>query len=240
VGGLMGALPLVFGMFGVPPMLGYAARGMLASAPHRAPLFDGANLLYHAFLIVGGIQLACVMYRSYFPGNGVPVHSRSTGESLLTFGGRINHHIATIFLEPAAVMALGYTLVKCDPTLPISYFGMLALFIQMSALHQYRLYRDDVLDTRDAQLVAGTYARQLRDAPPRTHLVVWLAMALWRALPLRPAPQTNTLSSWAREQHATLGQVVPSRVPAKAEPMGDGPSPNGTAASSAAPPSEGA
>jgi len=155
---LLTGLAMLFG----GPLMGMMASGMLQSqaagrAVHHG-LFDAANLLYWAYIAVGGGQLVAVFIRSYWGGDSVPVHSRSTGEPLLSFGGRVNHFVTTILIEPAAVLMLGYVLTACDPDMPFSYFIVLALFLQASAVHQWRLYRDDMLDARDASTTSPHFS----------------------------------------------------------------------------------
>jgi hypothetical protein len=197
---IMGVLPFVLG--GVSPLLGLAA-GAMAGGSQRRPvgLFDGASLLYWAFVLWGGFQLALVLYRSYWPGNSVPVHSKSMGEPLLSFGRRINHAFTTIVLEPVAVLLLGYVLVACDPSLPFSYFMCLSLFIQASALHQWRLARDERLDEQDARIVAGFYTAQAkRTAVDRT--TPTLGAFFGSLLRLRaPEMQAGALARWSRQHH---------------------------------------
>jgi hypothetical protein len=177
-------------------------------------------MLYWAYIIWGGFQLALVFYRSYRAGKGArPVYSKSMGESRLTFNGRVNHWVATILLEPLAVISLGYVLVLCDPSLPVSYFIVLAVFIQLSAIHQYRLYRDDLLDTRDAQLLAGFYAEQANHiAAGQKPLARLAGVFLPLMLPRKPEAQVDVLRRWAKEhaQAAANDEEAPPPVPPSA------------------------
>jgi hypothetical protein len=156
---LLGGLAMLMG----GPLIGMMAGGMLQNqaavrAAHHG-LFDAANLLYWGFVLVGGYQLATVLYHSYFPGDRVPTHSKSTGTPLLSFGNRVNHALTTIFIEPLAVLFLGELLTLCDPQLPYAYFICVALLLQASAVHQWRLARDEQLDEQDARILSGFYAR---------------------------------------------------------------------------------
>jgi hypothetical protein len=213
---------------GLGMLFGGPLMGMMTSSMMRPPpgqqvhtgLFDGAVMLYWAYIIWGGFQLALVFYRSYRAGKGArPVYSKSMGESRLTFNGRVNHWVATILLEPLAVISLGYVLVLCDPSLPVSYFIVLAVFIQLSAIHQYRLYRDDLLDTRDAQLLAGFYAEQANHiAAGQKPLARLAGVFLPLMLPRKPEAQVDVLRRWAKEhaQAAANDEEAPPPVPPSA------------------------
>jgi hypothetical protein len=212
-GALLGALPMFMGMFGVPPLLGFLAGPMLA--PHRyAPpphaLFDAASALYWAFILVGGAQLIAVWLRSWRPGDSVPVHSKSAGEPLLSFGGRINHWLTIIFLEPIAVMLLGFFLHACDETLPFTYFVVLALFLAASATHQYRLYRDDMLDEQDARILAGFYAAQMKHVAAGNKPTMRLGKLFMPfVLPRGQKLQLEVLRNWAARHHAAANDTEP-------------------------------
>src|ERR1019366_2812453 len=217
-GALLGALPMVMGMFGVPPLLGMLAGPML-SPPHPAPephaLFDAASLLYWAFLLVGFGHLVVGWLRSWNIGHWAPVHSKSAGEPLLTFNGRVNHWLAITVLEPLVVILLGQILHACDPSVPFTYFVVLALFIAASALHQYRLYRDDLLDEQDARLLAGFYAGQAKQVAaggkPTSKLRGFFFPLL---LPKKPAAQVDMLRQWAKRHHeAAAGDEPPPPSP---------------------------
>jgi hypothetical protein len=199
-GTLLTGLAMLFG----GPMIGMMASGAMRPPPGRNPpsaLFDAAQLLYWAYILVGGAQLILVWYRSYRAGDGArPVYSRSTGESLLTLNGRVSHWIATIVLEPLAVVFLGYVLMLCDPSLPLSYFIVLAAFIQMSAIHQYRLYRDEMLDAQDARLLAGYYSAQAEHVAAGGKPMSRIAgIFLPLLLPRKPQMQVEVLRRWAKE-----------------------------------------
>jgi len=221
--GLAGLLPLVMGMaggmMGVPPVLGMLAGGsrMMNRAPPPPPhaLFDAANLLYWAFILVGGAQLIFVWLRSWRIGDAMPVHSKSTGEPLLSFGGRVNHWLAVIFLEPVAILLLGRVLVACDPNMPYAYFVVLALFIQASALHQWRLYRDDMLDEQDARLLAGFYSAQAKHVEAGGKPLAKIAgFFMPLVLPKKPALQLDVLRQWAkRHQDGATDEPPPPAPP---------------------------
>src|ERR1019366_1717226 len=203
-GAMLGVLPMFMGMFGVPPLIGMLAGPMLAGRHQVEPhaLFDAASLLYWAFVLVGFAQLVIVWLRSWNIGNWAPVHSKSAGEPLLTFGGRVNHWLAIIFLEPLAVLLLGQILHACDPSVPTGYFGVLAFFIAASATHQYRLYKDDLLDEQDARLLAGFYAatakRVSAGGKPTSKLGGFFFPLL---LPRKPEAQVDMLRQWAKRHH---------------------------------------
>jgi hypothetical protein len=100
-------------------------------SPHHAEpqaLFDAAKLLYWAFIFVGGGHLVAIWLRSWRIGNAAPVHSRSIGEPLLTFNGRINYWLVVLVLEPLAILLLGQILHACDPRVPYAYFVCQALW----------------------------------------------------------------------------------------------------------------
>jgi hypothetical protein len=216
-GALLGALPMVMGMFGVPPLIGMLAGPMLSPPHHAEPhaLFDAASLLYWAFLLVGFGQLVIVWLRSWNIGHWAPVHSKSAGEPLLTFGGRVNHWLAIIILEPLAVLLLGQILQACDPSVPFTYFVVLALFIAASATHQYRLYRDDLLDEQDARLLAGFYsetAKRVAAGGKATSKLGGFFFPL--LLPKKPEAQVDMLRQWAKRHHeAAAGDEPPPPAP---------------------------
>jgi hypothetical protein len=226
-----GMLPMVMGMaggigasmLGVPPVLGglLAGPGMMMGRPQpHVPmgpppphaLFDAAHFLYWAFIIVGGLQLVLVMLRSWGIGNATPVYSRSTGEPLLSFGGRINHWLAVIILEPLAVLMLGQLLKACDPNVPYAYFVVLALFIQASSLHQFHLYRSDMLDEQDARLLASFYTAQAKNVAegkkPTSKLGGFFMPLL---LPKKPALQLEVLRQWAKRHQDSPREDTVSR-----------------------------
>jgi hypothetical protein len=95
----------------------------------------------------------------------------------------------------------GYVFVACDPSLPFTYFMVLALFIQASAMHQWRLARDERLDEQDARILAGFYAAQAKRAPAgRT--TPTLGAFFGSLLRLRaPEMQEGMLARWSRQHH---------------------------------------
>jgi hypothetical protein len=223
-GAMLGVLPMFMGMFGVPPLIGMLAGPMLAGRHHPAEphaLFDAASFLYWAFVLVGFAQLVIVWLRSWNIGNWAPVHSKSAGEPLLTFGGRVNHWLAIIFLEPLAVLLLGQFLHACDPSVPFTYFVVLALFIAASATHQYRLYKDDLLDEQDARLLAGFYAETAKrvsaGGKPASKLGGFFFPLL---LPRKPDAQVDMLRQWAKRHHdeAAGEEPPPPAAPPAAPP----------------------
>jgi hypothetical protein len=211
-GAMLGVLPMFMGMFGVPPLLGMLAGPMLAGRHQAEPqaLFDGASFLYWAFVLVGFAQLVIVWLRSWNIGNWAPVHSKSAGEPLLTLGGRVNHWLAIIVLEPLAVLLLGQILHACDPSVPFTYFVVLALFIAASATHQYRLYKDDLLDEQDARLLAGFYAETAKRVSagekPASKLGGFFFPLL---LPRKPEAQVDMLRQWAKRHHDAASPEEP-------------------------------
>jgi hypothetical protein len=231
-GALLGVLPMVMTVFGVPPLIGMLAGPLLAQPHHHEPraLFDAAGLLYWGFVIVGGGQLAAVWLRSWRLGEGVHVHSKSTGESLLSFGGRVNHWIATIILEPFVVLLLGQLLHACDPTVPTTYFAVLAFFIGASALHQYRLYRDAYLDELDSRLLAGFYSEQAKRVEAGRKPAFKLGSFFFPLiLPRKPAMQVDMLREWARRHQE--GGADSAEV--RAASMADEPPPSAPPAAAA-------
>jgi hypothetical protein len=98
---------------------------------------------------------------------------------------------------------LGQVLHGCDPRLPYSYFVVLALFIQASAFHQYRLYKSDLLDQQDANLMAGFYAEQVKRVTSGNK-PAWKLGGLFMPmlLPRKPAAQAEVLREWAAKYRA--------------------------------------
>jgi hypothetical protein len=221
---LIGALPLFMGMFGISPFLGMLAAPML-SHRHAEPqaLFDAAKLLYYAFIFVGGGHLVAMWLRSWRIGDKVPVLSRSTGEPLLTFNGRLNYWLVVLALEPLCVLLLGQILNACDPRLPYAYFVVLALFIQASAFHQYRLYKSDLLDQQDARLMAGFYTEQAKRVAAGGK-PAWKLGGLFMPLmlPRKPAMQVDVLRQWASQYRA---EAEPVALPSSSEEASPPPPP---------------
>ncbi len=220
-GWLLGLLPFLLPMMGMSPLWSLLA-GPLLARPHGPPvhpLFDAANLLYWGFVIAGSGHLIAVFRRSWKIGDVEPVFSRSTGEPLLMLGGRVPYFVATIVLEPLAVIVLGELLHACDGTMPTAYFDMLAVFLNASALHQYRLYKDDLLDQQDAQLMAGFMTEQYKRVSAGEKPTSKLLGRFFRPLmlPRQPAMQVDVLRQWAKQHQEaagldTPGTVVPLRV----------------------------
>lgn len=209
-GMLAGILPMLLPMmFGMNPMIGLLAGPLLArpQAPPIHPLFDAANLLYWAFIVVGVGHLVAVFRRSWKIGDVQPVFSRSTGEPLLMLSGRVPYFVATILLEPVAILLLGEILRACDPRIPYGYFWMLAVFLSTSALHQFRLFKDDQLDQQDAQLMAGFFTEQVKRVSagqkPNSNMLGRFFRPL--LLPRQPAMQVDVLRQWARQHQEAAG-----------------------------------
>jgi|SRR5579883_1140410 len=236
-GMLMGFLPLILpAMLGMNPMIGLLAGPLLASHSHHGPaihpLFDAASLLYHGFMIAGLIHLAMVFRRSWKIGNVQPVFSRSTGEPLLMLGGRVPYFIATIILEPVAVLLAGDILHWCDPRIPYGYFWMLAVFLSTSALHQYRLYKDDLLDQQDAQLMAGFFTEQVKRVStgqkPTSNLLGRFFRPL--LLPRQSGMQVDVLRQWAKQHQEAAGVEALPAAPAASDTEPPHPPPQDRAA----------
>jgi hypothetical protein len=127
----------------------------------------------------------------------------------------VNHWLAIIVLEPLAVLLLGQILHACDGSVPFFYFVVLALFIAASATHQFRLYRDDLLDEMDARLLAGFYAGQAKQVAaggkPTSKLGGFFFPLM---LPKKPEAQVNMLRQWAKRHHeAAAGDEPPPPPP---------------------------
>jgi len=205
--GLMQGAAFLYG----GPLAMMATRGMMSGPARKTALFDATHLFYDAFLVVGGIQLVLVLLRSWRIGTTVPVHSKSCGQPLLSFGGRVNHWIATIFLEPIAVLFAGYVLRLCDGNLPTSYFTVLAIFLAISATHQWRLCRDDMLDEQDARLTAGFYADQVKHVAAGNKPSMLLGrIFLPFVVPRAPKLQLDVLRNWATRYREAANDTAPS------------------------------
>lgn len=84
---------------------------------------------------------------------------------------------------------------------------MLAVFLSTSALHQYRLYKDDLLDQQDAQLMAGFFTEQVKRVStgqkPRSNLLGRFFRPL--LLPRQSAMQADVLRQWAKQHQEAAG-----------------------------------
>ncbi len=199
------------------PLAAMAANAAMSGPPPQRALFDATHLFYGAFLIVGGVQLVLVLLRSWRIGNGAPVHSKSTGQPLLSFGGRVNHWIATIFLEPLAVVLAGHVLRFFDPNLSESYFMVLAVFLGISAVHQWRLCRDDMLDEQDARILAGFYADQVKHVAAGNKPSMLLGRIFMPfVVPRTPKLQLDVLRNWALRYREAANDTKPEPAAASA------------------------
>jgi hypothetical protein len=82
---------------------------------------------------------------------------------------------------------------------PFAYFVILALFIQASALHQFRLWRDDRLDELDAQILAG-FAVQAKQSPVGVK-PAWNLGNFFKplSLPGKAGLQVDLLRRWSKQ-----------------------------------------
>ena len=225
-GWLLGLLPFLLPMMGMSPLWALLVGPLLARphGPEPQPLFDAASLLYWAFVVAGLGHLVAVFRRSWKIGDVEPVFSRSTGEPLLMFGSRVPYFVATIVLEPLAVLLLGEILNACDPRVPSAYFDMLAVFLNASALHQYRLFKDDLLEQQDAQLMAGFMTEQFKRVSSGQKPTSKLLGRFFRPLmlPRQPAMQVDVLRQWAKQHQEAAGLDA---SPAAQAASGDEPQP---------------
>jgi hypothetical protein len=174
-------------------------------------LIDAARLFRLAYMLAGAIHLALGWLRSWR--GTVPVYSKSTGEPLLTFNGRIGYWLTTTLLEPIAILIGGSALTTLDPSLSMTYFVVLAIFLAISAQHQRRLARDEMLDQQDARILAGFYAAQAKNVANGGRPTPKLGgVFLPLVLPSTPGAQVNMLRQWASRYRDEAAESAPANT----------------------------
>ena len=119
-----------------------------------------AGYFLAAFAAVGALRMLGIVLRRWR--DAPPVHSMSMGEPYLHAVLRLPYWLAVIVAEPLLVCLFGALLAALVAPVTGLYFNVLAVFLHLSAMHQWRLHRDALLDDQDQRIEAEAYSGQAK------------------------------------------------------------------------------
>jgi len=195
--------------------------------PHQRPdavataqTADGVvKFLLYGFAILGGVHLAYGIWNGTFRRNPTPILSTSTGDPwLMLLPPLRNRYWLTVCVaEPLLLNIIGSIVAGFTTPHVVLYFWAATLLMLVSATHQYKLHRDEMLDEQDNRILAGFYTAQAEHVAAGGVPTPSLA-GIFRPLVLpRPrALQVDMLRQWAKQHQERAADAAPAPVVAEA------------------------